>query len=160
MLTAELKAQWVALGDFAPTQALGRVAQTRWAIDGVLPQGAIAWMVAAPQSFKSFLALDMAVCVARGAPWHGRETAPAAVLYVAAEGDDDLHIRRAAADIEAGEAGPLAVIHHRPRLDEVSGLLRCLRWRGEWLPFLCRPQIAWCRMNSTLTMTSWNGSPS
>ena len=38
------------------------------------------------QSFKTFCALAMALCVATGTPWHGREVRQGAVVYIAAEG--------------------------------------------------------------------------
>lgn len=124
--TDTLGAKWAALGAWGPLAALKRTSETKWLIEGVMPSGSINWMVAAPSSFKTFLALDMAACIASGRDWHGRETGRAVVLYVAGEGDDDIHVRRAAADLAAGDTGPLCIAQTRPRLDEPHGLASLL----------------------------------
>lgn len=121
-----LAAKWAAIGDWSPLAALKRTSETKWLIDGVIPSGSINWMVAAPSSFKTFLALDMAACIASGRTWHGHETDQAVVLYVAGEGDDDIHVRRAAAEMAAGDTGPLRLVQMRPRLDEPHGLASLL----------------------------------
>lgn len=121
-----LAAKWAAIGDWSPLAALKRTSETKWLIDGVIPSGSISWMVAAPSSFKTFLALDMAACIASGRTWHGHETDQAVVLYVAGEGDDDIHVRRAAAEMAAGDTGPLRLVQMRPRLDEPHGLASLL----------------------------------
>lgn len=121
-----LSEKWVALGRWGPLGALKRVGETKWLIDGVIPSGSINWMVAAPGSFKTFLALDMAAAVACGRPWHGRETDEAVVLYLAAEGGNDIHVRRAAVDLAAGDVGPMCIAQLRPRLDEEAGLASLL----------------------------------
>ncbi len=131
-----LAAKWAAMGDWSPLAALKRTSETKWLIDGVIPSGSINWMVAAPSSFKSFLALDMAACIASGRTWHGHETDQAVVLYVAGEGDDDIHVRRAAAELATGDTGPLRLVQMRPRLDEPHGLasllalLQCVTYTG------------------------------
>ena len=56
-------------------------------IDGVLALNSLAALYGPPGSYKSFVALDMALCVTRGQWWNGAEVKEAArVLYVAAEG--------------------------------------------------------------------------
>lgn len=55
-------------------------------IKGVLSDGAMSVIYGPSNSGKTFFALDMAYCVAIGAPWHGRRTNQCAVLYLAAEG--------------------------------------------------------------------------
>jgi len=125
-MTTTLTDKWAAMGDWSPLAALKQAASTRWLVDGVIPSGSINWMVAAPESFKTFLGLDLAACIASGRPWHGRETAAAVVLYIAAEGGSDIHIRRAAADLAAGDTGPLCIVQARPRLDEATGLATLL----------------------------------
>jgi hypothetical protein len=47
-------------------------------------------------TFKSFLALDMALCVATGLPWCGRVVRQGDVLYIAGEGVGGLKLRLAA----------------------------------------------------------------
>lgn len=114
------------MGDWSPLNALKRVSETKWLVDGIIPAGSINWMVASPSSFKTFIALDMAACIASGRQWHGRETDKAVVLYIAGEGDDDIHVRRAAADMAAGGTGPMCIVQTRPRLDEPQGLASLL----------------------------------
>lgn len=115
---------WHKLGAWSPAPSLKRAADAKWLVEGVIPAGGIVWLVASPESFKTFVALDMAAAVARGGDWLGRKVKPATSLFVAAEGGENVHVRRAAADLAAGaEPGPLAVIQMRPRLDEPSGLV-------------------------------------
>lgn len=55
-------------------------------IKGWLYQDTTARLVGQPGSFKSFVALDMACCVALGLDWHGRPVEQTPVLYVVGEG--------------------------------------------------------------------------
>ena len=55
-------------------------------IERVLVAGATSLLTAKHASFKSFIALDMALCVATGKPWHGFKVKRGAVIYIAAEG--------------------------------------------------------------------------
>lgn len=65
-----------------------------WLIDAFLPEHAISVLWGASGSFKSFIALDIALSVAYGQPWRG-QAVPAAkpVLYVAGEGSYGLGVR-------------------------------------------------------------------
>jgi hypothetical protein len=53
-------------------------------------------LVGQPGSYKSFLALDMACCVAAGRPWHGHAVVQSPVLYVVAESLSDCKWRATA----------------------------------------------------------------
>jgi Bifunctional DNA primase/polymerase, N-terminal/AAA domain len=59
-------------------------------IDDLIPQGTVGLMIGDSQTFKSFMALDMALTICQGMPkWHGHAIqAPedAIVLYIAGEG--------------------------------------------------------------------------
>lgn len=57
-----------------------------WLIKRVLPHAELGVMYGAPGSGKSFMALDLAMAVARGAEWRGRRVTQGAVAYVVAEG--------------------------------------------------------------------------
>ena len=59
-----------------------------WIIPGILPSG-VSVLYGPTESFKSFLALDMAMSVAYGRPWQGRFPIRQGrhVLYISAEGD-------------------------------------------------------------------------
>jgi len=57
-----------------------------WLIEGLLSVDSASWLIAAPASYKSFLALDWAGHVGAGRAWFGREVTRGGVLYVVAEG--------------------------------------------------------------------------
>ena len=65
-------------------------AQTTWAIKHTLPANSVGMMFGAPGTFKSFIALDMALHIAHGMQWMGRKTVQAPVIYIAAEGGTGL----------------------------------------------------------------------
>lgn len=109
---------------WSPLAGLRRMTEARWLIDGVLQQDSTALVFGEPGTFKSFMAMDMAVAIASGQPWQGRQTERAFVIYLAAEGGDAIHLRRAGAQIARGIASepiPLALVQMRPRLDEPAG---------------------------------------
>lgn len=59
----------------------------RWLIKGVLPEDEVAMVFGEPQSGKSFLALDMAMAIARGVDFMGKKVPePKGVIYCAFEG--------------------------------------------------------------------------
>lgn len=55
-------------------------------IEGLLSLDSASWLIAAPGSYKSFVALDWAAHVGGGRAWLGREVARGPVVYVVAEG--------------------------------------------------------------------------
>jgi hypothetical protein len=57
-----------------------------WQIRPILPAGGLVGLYGAPGSYKSFIAIDMAMSVATGRPWHGHEVQQGFALYVSAEG--------------------------------------------------------------------------
>ncbi len=65
-----------------------------WLIKGVLPKAGLAVLFGEPGSGKSFLAFDLAGCLARGADWNGHKVrAKGRVVYVAAEGAAGMTLR-------------------------------------------------------------------
>lgn len=58
----------------------------QWIIKGLLPRASLAVLYGASGSGKTFFALDVAGCVARGAAWRGVPVAQGTVAYVVAEG--------------------------------------------------------------------------
>jgi len=64
-----------------------------WLIDGLVPGSGLSVLYGAPAAGKSFIALDWALCVATGLPWHGHEVEQRWVVYVAAEGRGGLRAR-------------------------------------------------------------------
>jgi hypothetical protein len=57
-----------------------------WMLKDTLTRNGFSILYGPPASLKTFLCLDMALCIAGGLPWKGRTTSQCGVLYVAAEG--------------------------------------------------------------------------
>lgn len=77
-------------------KALSQRPAPKFLIQGLLNLNTEAWLIGAPGSLKSFIALDMAGQVARGQEWQGRRTKKRDVLYLAAEGEGGMTLRTAA----------------------------------------------------------------
>lgn len=75
-----------------------------WLVKRVVPADSIGMLFGASGTFKSFVALDLALHVAHGLPWLGRKTQRGAVIYIAAEGG-------------AGLWGRIKAWHRARRLD-------------------------------------------
>ena len=71
----------------------------------MLTEGSLAAIYGAPESGKSFLAVDMSMAVAGGIDWHGRAVERGAVLYIAAEGAPGLGKRVRAWKMSRGAQG-------------------------------------------------------
>jgi len=65
-------------------------------VKDILFQETIAAMVGLPGSGKTFTALDLALCIAHGRPWAGKDVSQGPAAYVAAEGTSGLTDRIAA----------------------------------------------------------------
>lgn len=65
-------------------------------VAGWLYQNTLAQLVGQPGAYKSFVAVDLACCVALGRPWHGRPVTQSCVLYVVGEGLAGYKLRVAA----------------------------------------------------------------
>lgn len=57
-----------------------------WIVKGLLPKAELAVLFGESGSGKSFMALDVAMSIARGEPWRGLRTRAGRVVYIAAEG--------------------------------------------------------------------------
>jgi hypothetical protein len=57
-----------------------------WLIEPVMPVGALVGMYGPPETYKSFIAIDIAMSVATGTSWQGKETQKGFVVYIGAEG--------------------------------------------------------------------------
>lgn len=62
-------------------------------IEGVIDRHTYVILRGRDSTYKTFVALDWACCLATGTPWHGRRTEQVNVLYVAAEGAYGLNKR-------------------------------------------------------------------
>jgi len=58
----------------------------KWLVKNIIPQDAMGMLFGASGTFKSFIAIDLALSVLHGQEWTKRKTAKGAVYYVAAEG--------------------------------------------------------------------------
>ncbi len=92
-------------------------------IRGVLPADAVGMLWGEPGSFKSFLAIDWALCIATGADWLGHPAKHADVWYLAGEGLEGLQRRVAAWRQARGVAEPLRFAHSTRALllDDTDG---------------------------------------
>lgn len=105
-------------------------------IAGVLPRHAYAVLRGRDGSFKTFAALDWALCVATGTPWHGHAVEQANVLFIAGEGAHGLDRRVQAWEEANGVKVPQDALSILPRpVDlhagtEVNGLAREIRERA------------------------------
>lgn len=68
------------------TKELLTLPPPKWLIENIIPEGGLAGLYGPPESTKSFVAIDLALCVATGMSWHGHAVQSGFVLYVAAEG--------------------------------------------------------------------------
>lgn len=67
-----------------------------WLVDHLLPGGAASALIGPAASGKTFVAVDLALSIAAGLPWCGRNVSQGDVLYVAAEGHRGLRMRELA----------------------------------------------------------------
>lgn len=58
----------------------------KWTVKHVIPAESVGLMFGGSGTFKSFIAIDMALHIAHGLPWLGKKTKQGTVLIVAAEG--------------------------------------------------------------------------
>lgn len=90
--------------EFDEDKAIERVKNKKWLIYGFLPHNDVGYIYGRPGSYKSFMALDVASRVASASKWNGIDVDyPGMVLYIAAEGGSELHLRKKAWRIETGE---------------------------------------------------------
>ncbi len=67
-------------------QLLSKPYKSNWLIKGHMEQGSIGMIFGAPVSAKSFIAMDIAFCIAAGIDWNGNDTVQGKVVYLAGEG--------------------------------------------------------------------------
>ncbi|GAA4650843.1 helicase RepA family protein [Kistimonas scapharcae] len=57
-----------------------------WLVEDYIEANTLLLMFAPPSSYKSFLAVDLAACIATGKQWHGHDVRQGAVFYIVGEG--------------------------------------------------------------------------
>jgi AAA domain len=67
-------------------QGMKQLPRPRWQVDGVLHRNTLALLAGPEGTFKSFVALDLALSVAGGRPWQERGVHQGPVVYISAEG--------------------------------------------------------------------------
>lgn len=64
--------------------------EIKWVVDDYIEADSLAQVFGDPGGGKSFVAIDLACCVATGKPWHGHEVKQGSVFYIAGEGHNGL----------------------------------------------------------------------
>lgn len=85
-----------------------------YVIDEVITERSVVTLYGPSGSLKSFAAIDMAMSVAHGLPWQGRDVKQGAVIYVTGEGTSQIGQRLDAWDEANGTAGVDAPFHLLP----------------------------------------------
>ncbi len=80
-------------------------------VDGMLPKESFSMVFGPSGQFKSFIAMDIACCIATGTDYHGNEVEKSPVIYVTGEGQRSINLRKRAWEIEHGRyADNMAVL--------------------------------------------------
>jgi len=83
-------------------ESLATLGPIEWLVHNHLERQGIGMVWGDSSAYKSFLAVDMGLCVATGTEWHGNAVTQGAVLYVAGEGVRGIARRAAAWGIQHG----------------------------------------------------------
>lgn len=65
----------------------------RQLVRGLLAEEGLAIIFGRPESAKTFIALDLALCIAAGQPWHGHGVSSGHVIYVIGESERSFRLR-------------------------------------------------------------------
>jgi hypothetical protein len=76
--------------------------EIKWVVDDYIEADSLAQVFGDPGGGKSFVAIDLACCVATGKPWHGHDVKQGSVFYIAGEGHNGLARRLKAWQIGNG----------------------------------------------------------
>ncbi len=107
-------------------------------IEGWLSRDSVASLIGASESFKSFVALDMACHVATKRPWWGAITHGGPVVYVIAEGARGFRRRLRAWEYAHNDGRQVSDLHFLPEPVQVTG--------PEWNAFIGVVRILGARM--------------
>jgi hypothetical protein len=92
-IAAEARTRTIPMLSIADLEALPA---PEWQIDGMWQSNTLMVFYGETNTGKSFVALDWAFCFAAGKPWQGRDVKPGVVVYIYAEGRQNLGPRIAA----------------------------------------------------------------
>lgn len=77
-------------------EIMEKLGPTDWQVKDFLETDSLGVIFGDQQSYKSFLALDVALCTAAGIPWHSHRTKQGPAVYIAGEGHNGMSKRIAA----------------------------------------------------------------
>ena len=95
-----------------------------WLVDRMIPTKGIGVIFGASGAFKSFIASDLALHLAAGLGWAGREGMGTCAVYIAAEGAAGLHKRKVGWEVQNGNLPASAqfwLIEAAPNLGAAEG---------------------------------------
>ena len=81
---------------FLTLEQIQNMPPASWLIEGFVPEQSLCILYGAPGTFKTFLALDAALCVANGRPFFNRPVKAGVVFYLAGESPAGFRLRIAA----------------------------------------------------------------
>ena len=87
-------------------EMIAKLGPTDWLIENHLEADTLSLMYGKPKTGKSFIALDMVLCIATGLPYHGMPVKQGGVVYIVGEGHGGLARRVKAWCIEHGDIDP------------------------------------------------------
>lgn len=115
----------------APNEGVTNSLAINWAVKRLIGRGDLALIYGPSGSGKSFFALDLAHSIAAGHDWRDLPVTQGSVLYVAAEGDRGVLLRRRALQVHTdSNDAPLFILDASPSLLEagdISGLVSVSR---------------------------------
>ena len=105
---------------------LQQLPEAPWLIDGMIRQRSLTFLYGKPDTFKTFLALDLCGALMTGRAWLEAEVHQSGpVLYLAAEGTETLVERMAAWEIQHQATVPwdgFQVVQHPPELTDSDAI--------------------------------------
>jgi hypothetical protein len=131
-MAAELLGTDVAPLALLNTRALAAIPPMEWLVGRHMPAGLLTVLWGQGGSFKSFLALDWALCVASGTPWQGENVEQESVIFISGEGASGLYSRVEAweQDNPAADTRLFAVVPHAVRLLDLHDVKRLRKTIG------------------------------
>ena len=79
--------------EFLSAEQIESLPDLEWLVPEILPRSCLAVLYGEPGCKKTFVAISLALTIAEGGLWLGRQTTPAPVIYIAAEGVSGLKDR-------------------------------------------------------------------
>jgi hypothetical protein len=104
-----------------------------WLVEGLIPETGLTFIYGKPGKGKSFITLDLALRIAHGFDWHGKECRQGGVLYVAGEGKGGYRNRVHGWHLHHGLVADCAPFRLLPRAinfmtpDDVAKLVRTIK---------------------------------